>query len=692
MQRCLRLFGVLALVLGGFFGLLVAPASVYAADQCSEVIVDTTNDQVLNDRAELLAAVKRLENVGADVRIRAFQSAPSGGLDGYRSEQVRSCPDWQSPGGTIKHNLVVYLFSLDRKSAIFYGSNWQSAMNKNVDRIRADYMNAQFKLGNFSAGITKSMAETYQVMNEQLHPSPAKAGSGRSIGDSEGGKIFVWLLVAIVALIVLVIAGFGVRHLLNVRKQRQEELLEAERQAKRVYEEATSAIADLDTSTAERSVILVTTNLNVTDAAQVFGLWDTVKATEAQVVVLSNTLSMDNLANDPTHPQTLAGYRRIYASYTELLSKVKETTDAVSVVEQRCDALRKEMEEAPETLESLKVRLVETRQLAESLRDEGYKIVANEQLFAEVDTRLVAAEGHLATSHYGFAIGELEEADKLLQEILAQLRFLQERRNRLVERLASLTDSLDASRAGVQETQSVMDNMARRYSRSCWGDLVLPNGVSPEVAQSHLAEAEFCVSMEKQEWGQTEQWLDKAEAVVRELSKFSSDVETRHQELGQIAEASTGTIEDLGSRAETIMARIESLRGKQDRNLDALQGIQVRIRGLRDDVTQPTPDYLLFRETVELIGNKMSEVEASAARVDKRVRDDEEDAARRARQARHRSSSSSSAFIGGSDSFGGSFGSFGSYGGSSGGSSSDFGGGSSGSWGGGDGGGSSGSW
>ncbi len=578
MQRSLRWVGVLTLILGCLFGLLITPAIVSAADQCSEVIVDTTNDQVLmKERAELLAAVKRLENVGADVRIRAFQSAPDGGLDGYQFTQVKSCPDWQSPGGTTKHNLVVYLFSLDRKSAIFYGSNWNSSMGKNVDRIRADYMNAQFKLGNFSAGVTKSMAESYRVMNEQLHPSPAKVGSSRSIGDSEGGKIFVWLLVAIAGVIAAVVAGFGVRHQLNVRRQRREELLEAEQKAKQVYREANAAIVDLDTSMAQRTVALTTTNLNEEDATAVLNAWNVVKSAEAQAVILSDTLNMDSFANDPTHPQTLKGYLRIIASYTELLSKVNATNEAVAAVEKQCNELREEMEKAPETLELIKGQLAETRHLARSLRDEGYKIAADEQLFATVNTHLAAAEGHLATSHYGFAIGELEQADELSQEVLAQLRSTKSRHEVLEQRLNWLTDDLRTRSA----IQSIMDTVGRRYSRSCWDDLVLPDGVSPEVAQDHLAAAKSCLSMKKQEWDQSEQSLDKAQSIVDALNKFFNDVETRLAELDQIAGSCMDTVASLKHRVEEVSADVDGFRGSQGSNQEALRGIRERIQRLQ---------------------------------------------------------------------------------------------------------------
>lgn len=190
--------------------ILSPAASAQSQIDCTDKVVDQSSTNL--DIAAVTTAIERVELHGADVYVRAFQTAPGGSMDAFWQNGLRICPNWRDSAGTIKDNVVFIGFSVqDRQSAIFYGGNFDE-LRSEVDGIRADDMGANFREGNFTEGVTDAL-DSIEATIDPLRPvSPGVDGVG----------IAKWFGLTIGFIALLVVAFFGVRGLAQLISRRLE--------------------------------------------------------------------------------------------------------------------------------------------------------------------------------------------------------------------------------------------------------------------------------------------------------------------------------------------------------------------------------------------------------------------------------------------------------------------------------------
>lgn len=218
-----------------------ATVSAQAASDCTTKVIDTTNKSVL-DKSATNAAINKLESTGADVYVRSFEKTPSGSIDTYYRETVKSCSNWQSPDGkTPKANLIFVGFGMDKTSAIFYGSNWH-ILDTKIDAIRANSLNAGLKSGNFTNGITGSLAALETAIKT---PASSPSSTGAPFDFAGAGLVLLYIVLAIVALTLLFFTGRHVYRVAARNRARQEEFDTAKTAAVSYQAKAESAYAQL---------------------------------------------------------------------------------------------------------------------------------------------------------------------------------------------------------------------------------------------------------------------------------------------------------------------------------------------------------------------------------------------------------------------------------------------------------------
>lgn len=235
---------VLAIVLAGLFTVLALPPSALAANEfeCNEKIVDFTNDRVL-DIKKVQSSVDSVERFGADVYVRAYQNTPGGNTDVFWERGRDVCANWRSPNGTPKSNVIMVVFGLDRQSAIFYGGNFNS-LAPSIDSIRADKMNASFRSGDFTGGVTRAL----ESVAAGIDPNRPVSSS------STDYTALKWVGVALGIAVILALIVWGL--VLNARRRariRSERKLRAETQA--AAKDARDHAANMMTSITEDDAI-----------------------------------------------------------------------------------------------------------------------------------------------------------------------------------------------------------------------------------------------------------------------------------------------------------------------------------------------------------------------------------------------------------------------------------------------------
>ncbi len=166
---------------------------------CNQQVLDLTAGQVLKGDTTIDPAVKELDSQGVDVRVRMFDDPPGGSLDAYEATQIKTCPSWGGDGH-IKPNLVVVLVTLEHHDAIFYGKNFASTMESEVDSIRGS-MRDPYQKGHYAEAIVTGLHNSSEVIKGNQNPAT----------ESESVPAWVWSLVIIVAIVavILVAAAFS---------------------------------------------------------------------------------------------------------------------------------------------------------------------------------------------------------------------------------------------------------------------------------------------------------------------------------------------------------------------------------------------------------------------------------------------------------------------------------------------------
>lgn len=686
-----------AVVLLGIAGALVSPGLAHAQDPCDTLVIDQTAKHVL-DVSAIESAAKQLENTGADVRVRAFQTAP-GSLDSYQDSQVKSCASWRDPNGQTKDNLVVFLFSMDHQSALFYGSNWHGSLDDNASRIRADYMNAQFKLGNFTKGITGAMAETNRVLNNQLHPS-ASSGSGGSAGV---GWIVLWVFVGIAGLALLVwlmVVLVRKRRAAVARKQARQraktDAVNAKNAADKAYE-TFSTHADVD-----QLVLITTGELNDADTAEVQRLADDARHLTDDADTAWTELDENPLKYDPTlarSPRSREDYDQIAGKYQAASEKITAAANAVTALTDRCNELQRLIREAPTVFVTRQRELASLQALSDQLAGEGFTAVAKTQLKA-VATTLAEAGTQINDQKAGQALDELQRAADEMARIREQLNMLKDIRATLTSQQDNLSARLQSCTTGLGNARERLSSIKGQYHRSCWKGFVpmLANaGDMLAEVPGYLSQASDASDMRIQRWSEARKALSVADSKLSSIESMLTKFDREAGELEQMAQTIGKQIDTAASSVETALSKVQGMKGNQSGNEQRLHDLQGVLRGLRTDLNCAQPEYPRISARLKALTSDVESILTAAQRENQRVEDEEAEERRRQRrreeeERRRRSSYSSSGSSYGSG-FGTGFGVGSSFGSSSSWSSgSDFGGGSSGGWGGDSGGGSSGSW
>lgn len=153
----------------------IASADTTATVSCTERVIDSTADHVLDRERVSAAAIAAGNNTGADIYVRAFDTTPGGDAETWWREAYRACPAWLGPDRERpKPNVLVVMFSLDRQSAIKYGPNLHKLDSK-VDAIRgrtlgnglrtASQMSGDHRREGFTNAVTDTLAALDSAAN-----------------------------------------------------------------------------------------------------------------------------------------------------------------------------------------------------------------------------------------------------------------------------------------------------------------------------------------------------------------------------------------------------------------------------------------------------------------------------------------------------------------------------------------------
>lgn len=308
-----------ALTAAGLIALGAAPMASADTITCNGAVVDTTNAHVL-DTSKVEQSIKGANAYGADVYVRAFQNMPGGNADAFWKMGLQQCSNWRSPDGNAKPNVILVVFGMDRTSALFLNKARYPSLDKASDSIRANDMNANFRGGNFTVGVTSAVDSIANELNPNK-PAP------KSTDYSSVWKFVLWIAVGLIALVVMAVLG-RLAFIANAQRRADtRERLAAQREAQQAKARVEALVTTAkESEQLEREFLLAVAGLPesmIKDRRKVF---DTIKrtcsASNEQYVAL-----VPDPGSDPDKMLTTDQYRSVRDDFTKIAKDMESVND-----------------------------------------------------------------------------------------------------------------------------------------------------------------------------------------------------------------------------------------------------------------------------------------------------------------------------------------------------------------------------
>lgn len=193
-------------------------------------------------------AVQGLISHGADIRVRALDRFTAPTLELYERNMEQSCQSWQAPDGGRKNNLIVIAVAVqNRKSGIYYGSQWKPVLDSQWPRIESQVMAPRFRDHDFAGGIAAALDEIGRLIERQ-----ASAPAGSVVIDQSApmdlSGLWWFLKWALILAFGGLAAVFILRRLTERRKERRLATA-AQREAILAAQDAAAAVSSIPDAT-----------------------------------------------------------------------------------------------------------------------------------------------------------------------------------------------------------------------------------------------------------------------------------------------------------------------------------------------------------------------------------------------------------------------------------------------------------
>jgi uncharacterized membrane protein YgcG len=210
--------------------------------------VTNCNDKIVSSAPigdELPKSVSALVNSGADVRVRIFErfSETDSTLDAFERRTEKACSSWMdSIQAGRKNNLIVVMVAIkDRKSGLYYGAQFDSAIGTQWPRINSTIMNPRLRDGNYAGGAAAALDEVRTLITtRQATGAPVIVNQPSQPTDLSG----LWYVMgSIVGILALGLLGVGMRRWSTEKRKEREDRLGARQGAAIAQQEASALVS-----------------------------------------------------------------------------------------------------------------------------------------------------------------------------------------------------------------------------------------------------------------------------------------------------------------------------------------------------------------------------------------------------------------------------------------------------------------
>jgi len=565
-------------------------ATARAAGPCEELVLDEAG--AFGSRVSgVETEAQRLVAAGGDVRVRTIHTyGSSATLDSYALQMEQGCPSWKAPDGGRKNNLIVLMVAVqERRTGLYYGSQWERTLGANWTRIQTDFMNPRFRDGDFAGGFVSGLREIQRLVDLQLHPPPSQAT------DLTGLWRVLTLVVGLVAVGVglYFLSGF-LRTVLTAQAARRA----AQQRARLAKQRAIPRIVELNQALQALDLGIRSLDGKVSEKGAAL-----LRSRSAEVQALMNraTLAHGDLESAATNPDrgglSLAEYDAIEQAYTQdVLDVLLQVSARVNDLNQQVTKLEGLIRDLPSAMASARAGLEEGSKRTAALSGGGFRVAEPTALLAKGEDGLSRAVAGLERQELLEAQGLVIEAERNIREAVAMAESLPKRKEQLERAIPALAVRIEQVKSAIIAGKALFDEISAAYAESSWESIrgngtEATNRVNWSLGLVDAAITAF--SMERQEWaqaekavGQANRYLDEAESLMRSISALKGSLEAARLDSEPEIQAAQA---DVTKAWEYTHQYDDDIRESLE---DDLRLAQATLEQARAALLEVTPDYL----------------------------------------------------------------------------------------------------
>ena len=583
--------------------LCVSPA-LFAQDICNARVVDKAG-VFASGMSEVENAANELARAGADVRVWAVTTIGSAGtLDKLEKNIESQCPSWTSPGGNRKNNLVVLMVAVqDRKTGLYFGSEWNDALKPHWARINTKIMGPHFRSGDFAGGFAKGLAEIKRLVNASVAPPPPPPTPQPQqasptvvvVEKATAPTDFTGLWTVMGWVVALGAIAFGAFVFFRLRKH-TEQRRAAQQRALLARQGAASRIIELppQVDLANALVEALAKKVSVDD---VDSLWK--KIADAQKRIASATAKYEDaghMAGDPERPRLSEDeYGTIEETYKQILAPLQEASMLLGEVDDARAALEHAIEKAPAAVEQAVKALADAAASIAAVQAEGFKTAGADEKLAQGYAALKEAQESLAAKRFADCGIKAVLVHEFSTAAAAIAQALPQKREQAASTLAELEKRIDGSHSLIQNGREAFGRISKAFAPASW-ESVKGNGTEATKrfnwAAQAVAQARDLASMENQNWEGVENIVRKANESLDESDSFMRSISTREKNL---EEARTQAPLDVGDAKRDVEQAWGFIKKFDDDIGDApevaLREAEKNIQTAEEELAKNLPDF-----------------------------------------------------------------------------------------------------
>jgi uncharacterized membrane protein YgcG len=607
-----------AIMLVGSVSFALTPSQAFAEDRCQPYVVDDAN--IFGAQKEAVAAaVKSLEDVGADGRVITIQSfGNAGSLDTYIDQMARGCPSWQM-SGSLKQNFFALVISMqERKTTIYYGTQWKSRFDTQAAAIQSGVMAPLFKQGRYADGMIAAIESIKSTIN-----APAAPSGGNTVPQVEPtpttpfnwGLMWMWVggifggivaLGGLIALFVWVLLPW-------IRRRRESR--ELQHQAITLRDHADLSIRTLKTDLEKTDLITWFEDFAVVGGDAL--VQATASRSKAQNFLTEAQSEMDRAAKIGDPKLHLSD-----AKYLDLKSTYKSVMDSTDVADGHLKSLATQHEQL----------LTEANKLASQVEEFDSQLKgANTALLglsqSGIDITSLSADiesaGQQVGQYHGLhdasalvLIAELPQLAKVVEKSIQAVTDCRTNLDTCASELAALQPLHQAAVDKRLPAQAAFERMSAQYAKGSWENIA-GNGSKADKLLFRAKEMLDRVSSTPLTTLAQLESRGKSLAETRKLIEDGDDLlDAIIARESNIAEAQQ-TAPDEITRAENDIAKadeyLRQFSGDVDPRLSsALKKAREHLDTARRELASEQPNYLVVVKQALLANDAADEVHAQA--------------------------------------------------------------------------------